>query len=54
MPSKTKEINSDEKIIKKSNIKKDTTKEKKTTKKASTKTKKVASKAKSTTKKAVA
>ena len=54
MPSKTKEINSDEKIIKKSNIKKDTTKEKKPTKKASTKTKKVASKAKSTTKKAVA
>ena len=54
MPSKTKEINSDEKIIKKSNIKKDTTKEKKTPKKASTKTKKVASKAKSTTKKAVA
>ncbi len=54
MPSKTKEINSDEKIIKKSNIKKDTTKEKKPTKKASTKTKKVASKAKSTTKKAIA
>ena len=54
MPSKTKEINSDEKIIKKSNIKKDTTKEKKPTKKASTKTKKVASKAKSNTKKAVA